>query len=197
MRDRPEAWPVATRVELHRDEWVAVLRQDALRRPGRPGDEPFRRLVLELPGAVIVLALDDQDRVLCLRQYRHAVQHALIELPAGLLDKPGESPLEVARRELHEEGGLVAEHWTHLLSAYPSPGVSSELHHYFVARDLRVGPPSDFVLEHEEAEMERFWVPFAELRTAVLEGRVADAPVALAVLACEARGMVPRSSVQE
>lgn len=195
--DRPEAWPVLGRSDLHRDDWVVALRQDILHRPGRPEEESFRRLVLEAPGAAIVLALDDDDKVLCLRQYRHAVQQALVELPAGLLDQPGEEPLAVARRELLEEGGLVAGRWTHLLSAYPSPGISSELHHYFVARDLRIGPPSDFVLEHEEAEMERFWVPFESLRRAVLDGRVADAPVALAVLVCAARGLVPDPAAEE
>jgi 8-oxo-dGTP pyrophosphatase MutT (NUDIX family) len=197
LRDRPEAWPVESRRDLHRDDWVMALRQDTLHRPGHPDEEPFRRLVLEAPGAVIVLALDGQDRVLCLRQYRHAVQQALVELPAGLLDVAGEEPLEVARRELHEEAGLVARDWTHLVSAYPSPGISSELHHYFLARNLAEGPPSDFVLEHEEAEMELFWVPFAELRAAVLAGRVADAPVALAVLVCEARGLARAAPVQE
>jgi ADP-ribose pyrophosphatase len=197
LRDRPEAWPVLERRDLHRDDWVVALRQDVLRRPGHPGEPPFARLVLEAPGAAIVLALDDDDWVLCLRQYRHPVQRALIELPAGLLDVPGEPPLDVARRELHEEGGLVADHWTPLLSTYPSPGLTSEVHHYFLARGLRAGPPSDLVPEHEEAEMERLWVPFARLRAAVLDGRVADAPVALAVLAAEALGLVPVAAVQE
>lgn len=195
--DRPETWPVVESSYLHRDHWVMALRQDLLHRPGRPDDEPFRRLVLEAPGAVIVLALDETERVLCLRQYRHPVERVLVELPAGLLDQPGEEPLDVAKRELLEEGGLVADRWTHLLSAYPSPGISSEVHHYYLARDVRPGPPNDFVLEHEEAEMERVWVPFHRLRAAVLEGRVADAPVALAVLACQARGLVHGTAVQE
>lgn len=99
--------------------------------------------------------------------------------------------MEVARRELREEGELAADEWTHLLSTYPSPGISNEQVHIYVARGLRHVGRGDFVPEHEEAEMETFWVPFADLRSAVLAGRVAHALVALAVLACEARGLVP------
>ncbi len=176
--------------DRHRDHWVVALRSDRVRRPGAAaGEESFTRIVLEHPGAAVVLALDEEDRVFCLAQYRHPAQQRLVELPAGLCDVTGEDPLEVARRELREEGGLAAEEWTHLLSTYPSPGISDEVVHVYVARGLTEADRGDFVLEHEEAEMETFWVPFAELRAAVLDGRVAHALVALTVLACEARGL--------
>jgi 8-oxo-dGDP phosphatase len=196
-RDLSESWPVESTEDLHRDDWVVALRRDALRRPGHLDEPVFHRLVLESPGAVIVLAVDDEDRVLCLRQYRHPAQQALVELPAGLLDVAGEPPAEVARRELREETGYEADSWTPLLSAFPSPGISSERHHYFLARGVRPAPLPGFVAEHEEAEMEVFWVPFEQLREAVLAGHVADAPVALAVLAAQARGLVPGSADQE
>jgi ADP-ribose pyrophosphatase len=197
VADTPQRWPVVASEHLHRDDWVIALRQDLLRRPGHPEEEPFRRLVLEAPGAAVILALDDGDRVFCLQQYRHPVEHALVELPAGLLDVAGEAPLEVAVRELREEAGLRAEQWTLLAATYPSPGISSEIHHLFLARGLSETDRSDFEPEHEEAEMASFWVPFDELRRAVVEGRVADAPVALAVLLCEARGLGPAGRALE
>ncbi|WP_203335417.1 NUDIX domain-containing protein [Nocardioides limicola] len=186
VSDRPESWPVASRTDLHRDDWVVAFRSDMIRRPGHEQEEPFRRLVIEHPGAVAVLAIDDQERVCCLRQYRHPAQRTFIELPAGLCDSAGEDPLEVGKRELREEASLQAGRWRHLLSTYSSPGLSNEVVHLYEARDLTAADRGDFVLEHEEAEMEKVWIPFADLRAAVLAGRVQMAPVALAVLACDA-----------
>lgn len=187
--DRPESWPVRDSQDLHRDDWVVALRADQVQRPGHPEEEPFRRLVVEHPGAAIVLALDEDDRVLCLQQYRHAAQKSLVELPAGLCDGDDADPLEVARRELREEAELEARDWTHLLSVWASPGISAELHHLFLARGLAHASRGDFALHHEEAEMTTSWVPFDTLHAAVLAGRVNDAPVALAVLAARARGL--------
>ena len=186
--DTPESWPVEDSTDLYRDDWVMALRADRVRRPDDPGGEPFRRLVLEHPGSAVVVALDDDERVLCLRQYRHAVRRRFIELPAGLCDVDGEDPLEVARRELGEEAGLRAGEWIRLASAYPSPGISAELMHFYLARDLSPADRRDFVPEHEEADMETFWVAFDELHAAALEGRLQDAPIVLAVLLVAAKG---------
>ncbi|TYL44967.1 NUDIX hydrolase [Nocardioides sp. BGMRC 2183] len=185
IEDSPESWPVLDSDDLHRDSWVVSLRSDRITRPDADHEEPFRRLVLEHPGAAVVLAIDDQDRVLCLRQYRHPAQHRLIELPAGVCDHPGEEPLAVAQRELQEEAALQAAEWTPLLSTFSSPGYSSERIHYFLARGLRHADRGDFELRHEEADLETCWVPFADLVGAVLDGRVADGPVVQAVLAHE------------
>lgn len=187
--DEPASWPVTTSVDLHRDEWVVALRADQVTSPSAT-EEPFRRLVLEHPGAVVVVAVDEADRVLCLRQYRHPARHRFVELPAGLLDGEDEDPLDVARRELREEAGLDAAEWTHLLSAYSSPGISSELLHYYLARDLTEVGRGDFELRHEEADMEVFWAAYADLLDAAREGRLTDAPTVLAVLAVHARGLV-------
>lgn len=194
LADEPESWPVRSTTDLHRDEWVVALRSDQVVRPDDPGGRPFRRLVLEHPGAAMVLALDDEDRVCCLRQYRHPAGRRFVELPAGICDAPGEDPLEVARRELCEEAELQAAEWTPLLSVYASPGISSEMHHVYLARGLSPAPRGDFELHHEEAEMELLWVPLAQLRDAVLDGRCQDAPVALAVLAHDALVGRPRGS---
>jgi 8-oxo-dGDP phosphatase len=191
IADRPERWPVQASTDLHRDHWVVALRLDQVRAPDDPEGETFGRLVLEHPGAVVVLAADDQDRVLCLQQYRHAVGMAFVELPAGLLDVEGEEPLDVARRELGEEAGLAAEEWTLLGSTYPTPGISDEIQHLFLARGLSEADAGDFVLEHEEAAMTRFWAPYDELYRAALDGRVSDGPVVQALLLARARGLLP------
>ncbi|MDN4175773.1 NUDIX hydrolase [Nocardioides sp. SOB77] len=191
MEDRPESWPVTDSAHLTDTGWVVDLRKDLVSRPGGDGEEPFARIVLEHPGAVIVLAVDDGDRVLCLSQYRHAAGRRFVELPAGLLDGPAEEePLDVARRELREEALLEAEDWTHLATTWSSPGISAEVMHLFLARGLRTVDRGDFVLRHEEADMETFWVPYDELRTAVLDGRVGDGPLVQAVLLAAANGLV-------
>jgi ADP-ribose pyrophosphatase len=184
--DRDESWPVVGSTDLHRDDWVVALRADLLRHPDAPDEEPFRRLVLEHPGAAVVLAVDDDERVLCLTQYRHPARRRFLELPAGLLDADGEDAEAVARRELLEETAYAAGEWRHLLSAYSSPGISEEQHHYFLARDLRPADRGDFLLRHEEADMELDWVPVDELVRGVLDGRATDGPLAIAVLAYDA-----------
>lgn len=180
--DRPESWPVVSSRDLFRDEWVMAMRSDTVSRPGHE-DEQFPRLVLEHPGAVIVLAVDDDERVLVLEQYRHAAQRRFVELPAGLCDAGEESPLATAQRELLEEAELRASTWEHLLTTHPSPGISSERMEIFLARDLAAADRGEFELVHEEADMTSRWVPLDELVSAVLDNRVTDGPLGLAVLA--------------
>ena len=190
LGDVAESWPVVRSEDLHRDDWVVALRADYVTSPSHPDGEPFRRLVLEHPGAAVVLAVDDDEQVVCVSQYRHPAQRRFVELPAGLCDTDGEDPLEVAKRELQEEALLSAEDWTHLRSTYSSPGISAERIHYYLARGLRDASRGDFELEHEEADMHVFRVPFADLLAAVMDGRVTDAPVIIAVLTAHARGLV-------
>ncbi|GAA1975786.1 NUDIX hydrolase [Nocardioides panacihumi] len=190
LEDVDESWPVVRSTDLHRDDWIVALRSDLVTSPSHPGGEPFRRLVLEHPGAAVVLAVDDDEQVVVVSQYRHAARRRFVELPAGLCDSDGEDPLEVARRELREEALLAATEWTHLTSAYSSPGISAELIHYYLARGLSEADRGDFELLHEEADMEVFRVPFDDLLAAVLDGRVTDAPVIVAVLCAHARGLV-------
>lgn len=186
--DEPASWPVEESTDLHRDDWVVALRADRVR---TPDDATARRVVLEHPGAAVILALDEDDRVFCLRQYRHPAGQRLVEVPAGLLDGgPEEEPLDVARRELREEALLEATEWTALASVLPSPGISTEVQHVFLARGLSAVDRGDFTPQHEEADMDSGWVPFAELHEAVVAGRVADAPVVVAVLLAAARGLV-------
>ena len=185
IADRPLEWPVTDSREIHRDDWVVVVREDTVQRPGHP-EEGFARLVVEHPGAVVVLAVDDRERVCCIRQYRHAGQAVFIELPAGLCDAAGEDPQVTAARELREEVELQAEHWRHLLTTYPSAGITSEIHHLYLATGLSHADRGDFELHAEEAELEQLWVPLEELLEAVLDGRVKEGPLANAVFAYDA-----------
>ena len=185
LTDTAESWPVISTEDLHRDDWVVALRADTITTPD--GGDGFRRLAVEHPGAAMVMAVDDHERVHVQTQYRHPVQQRLVELPAGLCDVPGEDPLEVARRELLEEAALEATEWTHLLSTWSSPGLTNERMFIYLARGLTAGDRGDFLLEHEEASLTTAWVPYDELLAAVLDGQVADGPVVQAVLAYAAR----------
>lgn len=184
IADEPHTWPVVGSRDIHRDDWVVALREDTVHRPGHP-DQTFARLVIEHPGAVVVLAVDEKERVCCLRQYRHAGAALFIELPAGICDAEGEDPQVTGARELREEVELQAEHWRRLLTLFPTAGITSELHHIFLARGLSHADRGDFELHAEEAEMEIVWVPFEDLLDAVLDDRVREGPLAAAVLAYE------------
>lgn len=168
---------------LYEGDWVVGLREDELHHPQQP-EAPFTRLVLEDPGAVIILALNEDDEVAVLHQYRHPVNHRLVELPAGKLDVVGESALSAAQRELREEAGLAATHWHHLLTTFVSPGITAETHALYVAWGLRE-VSRDFELTAEEADMTLAWVPRSDLVDAVLAGQVGDAGTVSAVLAYE------------
>lgn len=181
IADRPAAWPVTGTRDLYRDTWVVALREDLVGRPGHP-EEQLRRLVVEHPGAVMVLAVDDDERVLCLQQYRHPGGHEFVEIPAGLRDAGDEDPLETARRELREEAELHATEWRLLLSTFPSAGLTQEVHEIYLARGLSHADRGDFELVGEEAEMLTLWVPMADLLHAVLDHRVRQGPLAQAVL---------------
>lgn len=136
-------------------------------------------------GAVGVLALDHDGRVMLIRQYRHPVRTRDWEIPAGLLDVAGEDPLAAAQRELAEEVDLGAGTWNVLTEFFSSPGGSSELIRVFLARDLHP-VEHDFTREGEEADMERRWVPLDEVVEAALERRIRNSPLMIAVLAAQA-----------
>src|ERR1700729_3305189 len=129
----PDGWPVAGTEEHYRN-WLVSVRTDKVVMPDSLQAE---RTVITHPGAVGILALDDQDRVLMIRQYRHPVSRELWEIPAGLRDVAGEGLADTARRELLEETGHAASEWHVLVDSYASPGITSERIRIFLARGLR------------------------------------------------------------
>jgi ADP-ribose pyrophosphatase len=181
LTDEPELWPVHGTEDVWRGSAPFAVRRDEISRPGH--EERFGRLVVEHPGAVVVLAVDEREQALVLRQYRHPAGLRFVELPAGLLDVPGEDLVVAARRELREEAHLEADQWQLLNTLYPSPGLSAERIDIYLARGLtEVTDLDGFEPEHEEADMTRHWVPVRDLVEAVLARRLTDGPLALAVL---------------
>ncbi|HEY1622387.1 MAG TPA: NUDIX hydrolase [Streptosporangiaceae bacterium] len=186
MKDDIERWPVESSREQYRDRLIAV-RTDKVRMPGSTWAE---RTVVEHPGAVAILALDDANRVLMIRQYRHPVGRMLWEIPAGLRDHAGEDPLGGAQRELLEETGYRAGDWRVLADYYSSPGFSTERLRVYLARDLEEVPEEErtFVLKDEEAALTRAWVPLPEAVSAVLSGDLHNGVAAIGILAVYAAG---------
>ncbi len=149
------------------------------------GETVTRNLVVH-PGAIGVLVLDDDDRVLLIRQYRHPVGMYLWEPPAGLLDSVGEPPLLAAQRELVEEAGLIAQRWWVLVDWFNSPGGSTESFRCFLARGLSEVPGGRPAGEGEEFHLPIRWVPFDEVLHDVLAGRLNNPTTVTGILAAAA-----------
>nr|WP_246215091.1 NUDIX hydrolase [Modestobacter muralis] len=167
------------------------MRKDTVAMPG--GGESVREVVHH-GGAVGIVALDDEDRVVMLRQYRHPVGEHMWEVPAGLLDVDGEAPVDAARRELAEEVQLSAERWSLLTTHHPSPGFCDEKVLLYLAEVLSpVDRPEGFVVEHEELDMTVERVPLAEAVQWVFDGTIRNSLAAIGVLAAaQVRATSPR-----
>ena len=189
LRDHLAALPVISSEVVHHGA-VWDVRRDVF----DFGGERLVREVVDHPGAVAVLALDADERVTLIRQYRHPVGAWEWELPAGLLDVDGEDPLPAAVRELHEEVDLTAATWHVLLDYWSSPGGNSEALRIFLARDLGVVPESQrHSREAEESDMEVALVPLDEVHEAALAGHLHNPALLAGVLtahALRARGWV-------
>ena len=142
-----------------------------------PNGHQSTREVVDHPGGVCVLALDDQERVLVVSQFRYPYGEVLRELPAGKLEY-GEDPAQAAIRELREETGAVAGTFQPLGELYPSPGYCGEIIRMYLARDLSFGNTDPD--EDEFLGLER--VPFSQLVEQVLSGEIKDAKTIAAVL---------------
>lgn len=160
---------------------VISLRRDTVAMPG--GGDAVREVVAH-PGAVAVVALDDDGRVVLLRQYRHPVGRYLWELPAGLRDADGEPPLETAKRELAEEVQLAAERWSLLTTTYSTPGFCDELVLVYLAEGLTdAARPDGFTVEHEELDMTVERVPLADAVQRVFDGEIRNSAAVIGLLA--------------
>jgi 8-oxo-dGTP pyrophosphatase MutT (NUDIX family) len=180
LADVPSAVPVRSSEVLHKGKiWDVVLEEFEY------GGAVLAREFMDHPGAVAVLAMDDEERVLLIQQYRHPIRTRDWELPAGLLDLEGEDPLEAAKRELAEEADLEADEWSDLAEFYTSPGGSNELLRVYLATGLRATPA--FARFAEEEHIELRWVPLDEAVEAVLGGRLRNSILNIAVLTAHAR----------
>jgi len=188
VRDAPERWDTVDSRSRFRGG-VFEVRTDQVRMPGAGGAwETVTRDVVAHPGAVAVLLLDDADRVLMIRQYRHPVGRLLWELPAGLRDVDGE-PLHVAAaRELAEEAGYRAGRWYSLVDLFTSPGMSDERMRVFLAREPERIPDAERTFEpvHEEADMAIAWVPLDDAVAKVFAASIHNQQAAMGILAAYA-----------
>ncbi|MER5461139.1 MULTISPECIES: NUDIX hydrolase [unclassified Streptomyces] len=179
LKDTPEEWPVIATATPFRGNKTSVRTDDVV----MPDGTVARRDYQVHPGSVAVLALDESGRVLVLRQYRHPVRHKLWEIPAGLLDVPGENPLHAAQRELYEEAHVKAEDWRVLTDVYTTPGGCDEAVRIFLARDLSEAEGERFEVSEEEADMELARVPLEDLVRDVLAGDLHNNCLVVGVLA--------------
>ncbi len=184
LRDAMGSWPVVASEELAVGE-IVRFRGDIVR---MPDGEQVRRDIVEHPGAVAVLAMDEAGQVLLIRQYRHPVAGQLWEIPAGLRDVDGEPPLLTAQRELLEEAGYRAAHWQVLADVYTSPGISSERLRIFLARGLTAISDAErgFEPEHEEAHLMIEWAGLDTVVSRLLAGDLHNGVLAIGVLAARA-----------
>lgn len=181
LSDVVEGWPVTASNLLAKSNIVTV-RRDTVQ---MPGGEQVDRDVVKHPGAVAVVALDENFSVLLIRQYRHPVGRLLWEIPAGLRDVAGEPLVETARRELLEEAGYLASDWQVLADIYTSPGISSERLRVFLAKGLTFVPAAerDYVPDHEEAYLMVEWAPLEVVVSRFLAGELHNGVTAAGVLA--------------
>lgn len=167
--DRPENWPTIKR-EVQATGRIQDFIQDTV---ATPNGETMVRQWVGHPGAVAVMAMDDEGRVAVVHQYRHPVGYRLVEPPAGILDVAGEPAIEAAKRELAEEVQLAASDWRILADVFTSPGGLQESIRIFVARGLSATPlPEGFQFEHEETDMGVHWIALDRLVEMVYAGEV-------------------------
>jgi len=147
-------------------------------------DQALTREYITHPGAVAIVAVDEQQRIAMINQYRHPVGQDCWEIPAGLLDIEGEGHLATAQRELAEEADLQAADWSVLVDHYPSAGSSAEAIRIFLAQDIQELPTDQrHQREAEEAHLILRWVPFDQALTAVLSGAVRNVNAISGILA--------------
>lgn len=181
--DVPMAWPVASRHLLGEGAIFDLVRDIVV----DPSGAQLRREWIRHPGAVGVIAVDDEDRIVLVRQYRHPSGLRLVEPPAGLLDVDGEDFVVAAQRELAEEVGLAADDWRVLVDMFTSPGASQESVRIYLARGLTEVPsPDGYVADGEEAHMDIVRHDFDDVVTAVLDGRLQNPVLVAGVMAAAA-----------
>src|SRR3954451_17069910 len=180
IRDEPASYDVTSSELVYRSGHVIDVRREQVTMPG--GDSATRDVV-QHPGAVAIIPVDDEGSILLLQQYRHPVRQLLWEAPAGLLDEAGEDPLDAAKRELFEEAHVRAGRWDVLLDVFTSPGMSSEAVRIYLARDVAAADGPRHAGEHEEAHMPIEWVPVEDAVRLAFNGDLHNPLTVMGVLA--------------
>src|SRR5919107_412198 len=161
--------------ELLRKSRILEFRIDTIR---LPDGTTSTRDIAGHPGGVCMVAIDDDDRVQLVRQWRHAIGGALLEIPAGTLDRGDDGSVEdhagAAARELEEETGSIAGSWTYLGSFWTAPGFTSELMHLYLATDLRAADAGGLAPDEDE-RLELYPIPFADAVAKAERGEIRDA----------------------
>lgn len=182
IKDTPEEWQVTATTTPFQGNKTSVRTDEVVMPDGNVVSRDYQ----VHPGSVAILALDDEGRVLVLRQYRHPVRHKLWEIPAGLLDVQGENPLSAAQRELYEEAHVKAEDWRVLADVYTTPGGCDEAVRIFLARGLSEAEGERFEVSEEEADMELARVPLEELVRGALAGELHNNCLVVGVMSATA-----------
>lgn len=151
---------------LHTGRLIELHREEVPLREG--GHTHFD--VVKHPGGAVVLAVNESDQICLLKQWRHAVNAMVWEVPAGCLET-NEPPLNTAKRELEEEAGVIAEKWRDLGTIVPSPGFSNEVLYLFEAKELRLGTQN---LDDAE-QLEVHWLPKSAIKEMIENNQIVDA----------------------
>jgi 8-oxo-dGTP pyrophosphatase MutT (NUDIX family) len=180
--DHLERWSIGESTVVFDSGRVISVRTD---RVESADGSTFHRDVVVHPGAVGIVALDDDERMLLVSQYRHPVAHRLLEPPAGLLDVAGEPPHVAAARELAEEGHVRADDWRILVDPFTSPGMTDEAIRIYLARGLQAIPVAErHVGTHEEADMPVCWARLTDVVSSILAGVLHNPILVMGALAC-------------
>ena len=143
-----------------------------------PNGKTGTREIVKHPGAVAVIPITNEGKIVLVEQYRKALERSLLEIPAGKLEK-GEEPLTTAKRELEEETGYVAAKWEHIQSFYTSPGFADEYIHIYVAKGLQKLEVSADLDEDEFVEI--FELTVDECLEELKKGSIHDAKTCFAI----------------
>lgn len=157
---------IISSVRKYKNDLFSVTEEHAV----DPGGFEIRRAIVHHAGSAVMMAMDERDRILLVRQYRLPARNYLWELPAGRLDK-NETPLQAAKRELVEETGYSARNWKKLVMFYPSPGYVAEKMTIFLATGLTAGKAQPM----EDERIQTRWFSPRQIEAGINTGKIIDA----------------------